>query len=257
MAWAPGRGGGGGGGGGPLNFSAGRPPRGPSPRAGGGVSGVGPLRVLVRPDRLRAVHDLLLVEADEGAHNGAAGGRVDHPKAREGLARDLAEVLSRHEDVRGLPVREDVRHADHEALREDEVETSVARMGDLREGLAHSDDVEGGESKDFAEPARFDRGRVVRDRLEGEVGRDDGQALAVHEVPGDGAVEPAAQEEDAPAHGVHTPTYFAYTDRAGASSSPPGRRAGPSGKTVRGRPSASTMRMAPARRTRPTFASLR
>src|SRR5947209_18631992 len=124
-----------------------------------------------------------------------AGDRVDRPEAREGLARNLAEVLPGHEDVGRLPIRDSVREADHEALREDEVEPTVRSVGDLRERLPHAHDVERPDAEKPAQSPRLNRGRVVRNRFEREVGRNEVEPLAGHEVARDGTVEAAAQKE--------------------------------------------------------------
>src|SRR2546428_12769318 len=107
-----------------------------------------------------------------------AGDRVDRPEAREGLARNLAEVLPGHKDVGRLPIRDSVREADHEALREDEVEPTVRGVGDLRERLPDAYDVQRSDAEKPTQGPRLDRGRVVCNRFEREVGRNEVEPLA-------------------------------------------------------------------------------
>src|SRR6267378_4612610 len=120
------------------------------------VANFGSPRHLVGPDLPGAVHDLLLVEADQGAKDRSAGDRVDRPEARESLARDLPEVLACEEDVRALAVSDLVRETDHQAFRQDEVEPAVRQMSDLGEGLPDPHDVQGREAQNPAEGPGLD-----------------------------------------------------------------------------------------------------
>ncbi len=75
---------------------------------------------------------------------------VDRSEARDGLTRDLTQVLPRDEDVRGLQVRNRVGQPNHQALRQDEVEAPVGGVGDLGEGLPHANHVQ---RRNFQNPA--------------------------------------------------------------------------------------------------------
>src|SRR3972149_4808756 len=141
-----------------LRRRGGRPEEGADLRA---------FRDLVRADHLRAIDDLLLVEAEQRSQNRMARRRVDHPQVREGLARGLSAILSRGKDVGRLAVRERVRQADHEPLREYEVQSPVAQVCDLRERLADADDVQGRKAEEAAKGPRLRRRRGGRDRLAG------------------------------------------------------------------------------------------
>ena len=78
-------------------------------------------------------------------------------------------------------------------------------MGDVGERLSDPHDVQCGNTDDPTKGPRFHLGRVVRDRLEGEVRGHEAKPLAGHEVAGDGAVESTAEEEDACADHVKSP----------------------------------------------------
>src|SRR5439155_1936874 len=145
------------------------------------------------------------------------------------------------------------RDPDHHALREDEVQAEVARLRDLRERCAHGDDEELREPEPFRELPGLHRRGVVRDRLQGEVDREHLEALAGDQVARDGAVDPAAQEEERLPRHRHIPTYFAYRERARSGSSVPRMRARPSEKRVKRAPSASNTRMDPRDFTAPSF----
>src|SRR2546427_9969390 len=82
---------------------------------------------------------------------------------------------------------------------------------------------------------------------------EDLEALAGDHVARDGAVDPAAEEEERPLRHRHIPTYFAYRERARSGSSVPRMRALPSEKSVNLPPSASTTRTRPTDFTTPSF----
>src|SRR2546427_30470 len=85
--------------------------------------------------------------------------------------------------------------------------------------------------------------------------REDLESLAGDQVARDGAVDPAAQEEERPLRHRHIPTYFAYRERARSGSSVPRIRARPSEKSVNLAPSASNTRTLPTDLTLPSFRS--
>src|SRR5439155_16140908 len=145
------------------------------------------------------------------------------------------------------------RDPDHHALREDEVETEVARIRDLRERGAHGADEELRQPEPFRELPGLHRRGVVRDRLQGEVDREHLEALAGDQVARDGAVDPAAQKEERLPRHRHIPTYSAYRERARSGSSVPRIRARPSEKSVKRAPSASKTRTLPTDFTFPSF----
>src|SRR3989475_7318681 len=149
------------------------------------IADLGPLRHLVRADHLRPVHDFLLVKADQGPEDRMVGNGVDRSQARDGLARDLTQVLPGHEDVGAFAVSNRVGQADHQALGQDEVEAAVRSLGDLRERLSHPNHVQRRDPQDPAQGPGLHRGGVVGDRLQRKMGRYEVEALTGHEVAGD------------------------------------------------------------------------
>src|SRR2546427_9468390 len=82
---------------------------------------------------------------------------------------------------------------------------------------------------------------------------EDLEALAGDHVARDGPAAPAPEEEQCPLRHRHTPTYFAYRERARSGSSVPRMRALPSEKSVNLAPSASNTSTLPTDFTLPSF----
>src|SRR3989441_5406854 len=137
------------------------------------VADLRPLGDLVRANLARDPDGLLLVEPDERSENDNGCRRVNRPQVLEGLARDLTEALPREQVRASLPPSDRLGDPDHEPLREDEVQLEVARLRDLREGRPHGHDEELREAELLGEPAGLHRRRVVGDRLQGAVDRED------------------------------------------------------------------------------------
>src|SRR2546422_3807644 len=211
------------------------------------------LRDRERPDLAGDPDGLLLVEPDQWTEDDHRGGRVDRPQVLEGLAGALAEALPREEVRASLPPRDRLRDPDHQPLREDEVQPEVAHLRDLRERAAHDDDDELRDPEPLREPPGLHGRGVVRDRLQREVDREDLEPLAGDQVTRDGAVDPAAEQEERLPRHRHIPTYFAYRERARSGSSVPRIRARPSEKSVNRAPSASNTRTLPTDFTLPSF----
>src|SRR5207249_9884908 len=85
------------------------------------------------------------------------------------------------------------------------VEAWAWSVGDLGEGLPHADHVKRWDSQVSTKGPCLDRRGVVGDRLQREVGRDEIEALAGQEVPGDRTVEPATEQEHTSSHHVKSP----------------------------------------------------